>query len=682
VDVSGVYARYRGSVDRLPERRQNRPGLRDRAHGGKTINSTSRRKGTATLARALSAAALLLAGAGGLARTAPPSGLVLVSADYRDGDGDGDIFPDTGETGRLSLVVRNNGPSLDGVLATLSTTDPDVACILEGGVALGTFPAGTSITIGSLAPGTAGLSFRASDSLQSSSASDPARIDLCVTVSASDPPGFAQRLCFSLLADLDAIGGGGVFVPGPDGVAGTVDDGVILENFDTDRDGDGVLNLGDRPAGTPGALNDTIGVWVGNNPGGLNPIEVVGCGGFQVPPQDPECRIDPDYDMDWHLHCPPGSTDCAVSRPDHQTPTGGGLAFDGVASLHWGFHPLDATDVYGMSTTRFRQVTAFMTNPINLAFAPPRGSLELSFFHIVSLMDNNSIGFPPGQASDYGNVQVQVDLDPDPAVDQWGYWDRLVPFENAYDHVPYIWSAFGISPTYCNFTPIDGGPDGAAPRGYKELTCYPSGVWSHCGNVDSRYGYTFQCAGPGLAGTVGSGLWVQSRLNLDPYRGARVRIRWVAQSWEFDCCGYSYHELNSSWDSPDDDGWWLDQIVVNGALESQAAATVDDDAPPAGSDDVSDLAIRFSSDLGRGSGTVTWRTSSECDLTGFNVIVRDAHDRRVQLNSVLIPCEACVTGEGRSYAYPVPKHKSGRNLFLEVIHLSGVVRTVGPALRE
>jgi hypothetical protein len=131
-----------------------------------------------------------------------------------------------------------------------------------------------------------------------------------------------------------------------------------------------------------------------------------------------------------------------------------------------------------------------------------------------------------------------------------------------------------------------------------------------------------------------------------------------------------------------DDGWWLDQIVVNGALESQAAATVDDDAPPAGSDDVSDLAISFSNDLGRGSGTVTWRTSSECDLTGFNVVVRDAHDRRIQVNSVIIPCEACVTGEGRSYAYPVPKHRSGRNLFLEVIHLSGAVRTVGPALRE
>lgn len=643
----------------------------------------SSRQGAARVLLALSVLALPPAAAESLARTAPPSGLVLVSADYRDEDGDGDAFPDTGETGRLSLTVRNNGPSLDGAIATLSTTDPDVACILEGSVALGSFPAGTSATIGSVTSGTALLTFRAGDALQSSSATDPARIDLCVTVSASDPAGFAQRLCFSLLADLDAIGGGGDFVPGPDGVAGTGDDGVLVEDFDTDRDGDGVLTLGDRPAGTPGAANDTIGVWVGNNPGGLNPIAVVGCGGFQVPPQDPECRIDPDYDMDWHLHCPPGSTACAVSRPDHRTPAGGGLAYDGVGSLHWGFHPLDATGVEELSSTHFRQVTAFMTNPINLAFAPLQGSLELSFFQIADMMDNNSITSPPYQAWDYGNVEVQVDLDLDPAVDQWSYWDRLVPFENTYDHIPYIWSAFGTGPTYCNFTPIDGGPDAAAPRGYKELTCYPSGVWSHCGSAHANLGnYIYGCAGPGLEGTVGSGLWVQSRFGLDPYRGARIRIRWIAQSWEFDCCSNSYHELSSSWDTTEDDGWWLDRITVNGALASPAVATVDDDAPPAGSDDVSDLAIRFSSDLGKGSGTVTWRTASECDLAGFNLIVRDAQDRRIQLNNVLIPCEACVTGEGRSYAFLVPKHRSGRNVFLEVLHLSGVIRTVGPALKE
>jgi hypothetical protein len=318
-----------------------------------------------------------------------------------------------------------------------------------------------------------------------------------------------------------------------------------------------------------------------------------------------------------------------------------------------------------------------MTNPINLAYEPSQGHLELSFFHIADLMDNTFTNFYPGQGSDYGNVQAQVDLDPDPVVDRWGFWDGLVPFENVYDHVPYIWSSFGIRPTYCNFNPIDGGPDPTAPHGYKELMCHPTGVWSHCGNAyPDQGGDTYDCEGPGLPGTVGSGLWVQSRLSLDAYRGSRVRIRWIAQSWEFDCCAYSYHETGS-WDSLHDDGWWIDRITVNGALESPAAAVVDDDPPPGG-DIVTDLTIAFSG----GSGTVSWRTTSERDLSGFNVIVLDAQDRRVQLNLVLIPCEACVTEEGRSYAFPVPKHKSGRNVFLDVVHRSGAIQTVGPALRQ
>ncbi len=173
---------------------------------------------------------------------------------------------------------------------------------------------------------------------------------------------------------------------------------------------------------------------------------------------------------------------------------------------------------------------------------------------------------------------------------------------------------------------------------------------------------------------------MQSQLSLDAYRGERVRIRWIAQSWEFDCCSFSYHET-ASWDSLNDDGWWLDRIVINGALESQAAATVDNDAPPPGGPIVADLAVSFSSGLGKGAGAVTWRTTSECDLSGFNVILRDAQDRRIQLNNVLIPCDACVTGEGSTYAFPVPKHRSGRNIFLEVVHRSGAIQTFGPAVK-
>ena len=48
---------------------------------------------------------------------------------------------------------------------------------------------------------------------------------------------------------------------------------------------------------------------------------------------------------------------------------------------------------------------------------------------------------------------------------------------------------------------------------------------------------------------------------------------------------------------------------------------------------------------------------------------------------VLIPCEECVTGAGHEYTYVVPKHKSGRSLFVETLHQNGSVQVFGPAWR-
>lgn len=92
--------------------------------------------------------------------------------------------------------------------------------------------------------------------------------------------------------------------------------------------------------------------------------------------------------------------------------------------------------------------------------------------------------------------------------------------------------------------------------------------------------------------------------------------------------------------------------------------------------------ISFSSPLGRGSGLVSWATCAEFDLVGFNIVMIDQQGNRTQLNPVLIPCEECVTGAGHAYSYIIPKHKSGRNIFLEFLRLNGLVVVVGPAVRE
>lgn len=91
--------------------------------------------------------------------------------------------------------------------------------------------------------------------------------------------------------------------------------------------------------------------------------------------------------------------------------------------------------------------------------------------------------------------------------------------------------------------------------------------------------------------------------------------------------------------------------------------------------------VSFNSPLGKGSGLISWTTNTERDLRGFNVVILDSRGRR-QLNNVLILCEQCTTGLGANYATLLPKHKSGHNLYIEVVHRSGRIETFGPARRE
>ncbi len=97
---------------------------------------------------------------------------------------------------------------------------------------------------------------------------------------------------------------------------------------------------------------------------------------------------------------------------------------------------------------------------------------------------------------------------------------------------------------------------------------------------------------------------------------------------------------------------------------------------------VTGLAIDFSSPEGRGSGVVTWSTEHEVDIVGFNLFMVDQQGTRTRLNPVVIPCEECVTGAGHTYTYIIPKHKSGHNIFLDLLRLSGSIQTFGPALKR
>jgi hypothetical protein len=424
---------------------------------------------------------------------------------------------------------------------------------------------------------------------QTDSAIDPETATFEIALTSREARGTRAPVTFEVPLDLDLQPEASITrIAGPDGVAGTADDGTLFETFDLDRGGNGQFDLSDGRAGYP---NDTIGYTVGTAQGGLESLGGIGCAGFNVPPQDPACSIEADNDMGWHIHCPPDSPlPCppthTVSGPRtyYATPADGVMAFSGNNSLHWGKHP---TDSRRDDTTSCRELAAFTTRPVNLTPLPVAGDLELGFFHIAMMMDNNGLlGLPPGQSVDHGDVQVRVDRDPDPAADDWGFWGKLAPFENVYDHVPYIWSYWGTSITYCNLTPTDTGSDEPAPRGVRETMCMPLGVWSHCGNAWGTT-HTYQCPGPGHRGTrepASGALWVRSRFSLAGFLGQRVQIRWIAQGWEFDpyTDGGCYDsQYGSGWaTSIHNDGWWVDDIRLTGAIETQATPLPDTGAPP------------------------------------------------------------------------------------------------------
>ena len=92
-----------------------------------------------------------------------------------------------------------------------------------------------------------------------------------------------------------------------------------------------------------------------------------------------------------------------------------------------------------------------------------------------------------------------------------------------------------------------------------------------------------------------------------------------------------------------------------------------------------DVRLLTNTAQGKGSGEVVWTTVCETDLRGFNILMIDNQGGRTRLNNVPIPCSACITGGSDTYSTLIPKHKSGRNIYLEVLYRTSVSLIVGPA---
>jgi hypothetical protein len=552
-------------------------------------------------------------------RTLPLANFSVISVQYQDYNGDIDAFPDTGESGRIVATIVNNGIDLTDVTIVLTSQDDDVACITRPSLFVGDIDNGEQVTFGNFTPGGAGLEFVAANAPTlefTGLGDDPEQASLCFGVIANEIQGTAQPICFNLLADLNAPPGvTQVFTNGADGVANTSDDGVITENFDLDKDADGNHTINDTflERNTPGTYRGTCstapqtfcetsadcplsgggdpgicyrGSYIRGTDAGQPPIGTVAavtCGGYNDALQNPGgCILDPDFPFDWHFHCPIGATNCpnvetgtCVGGCAYETPTGGTKSHSTPNSLHMGAHFDDQDNLAGDST-HFRTLQGFQSAPMNMALFPRPGDLQMSFFHIARLMDNNGVGpNNKNQCVDCADVQIQLDNDPDPDIDNWGFWDKLVPFENVYDHRNQAWSVFGGY--YCQFTPTDTGTAPPNPRGIHETLCYPLGAWSHCGStIGTVPTATVNCPGPGEVDPSGTGVWVRSSFNLAGYLGQRVRIRWIAETWNFANNESSYFEIGDGWDTTQqDDGWWLDDINVVGTVTAQVTPAAD-----------------------------------------------------------------------------------------------------------
>jgi thrombospondin type 3 repeat protein len=97
---------------------------------------------------------------------------------------------------------------------------------------------------------------------------------------------------------------------------------------------------------------------------------------------------------------------------------------------------------------------------------------------------------------------------------------------------------------------------------------------------------------------------------------------------------------------------------------------------------VVNVGISFSSGVGKGSGEVTWETTHEVDIGGFNILNMDQQGKTVPLNPTEIGCTACTTGAGQRYSFVVPKHKSGRGLYVQLLRRNGAIELYGPAVRN
>jgi hypothetical protein len=461
-------------------------------------------------------------------------------------NGDGDLFVDTEETVDMQVCIINNcGRDLHNCSGRLFSNDPEVDCILDSTIDMGDLADSNEIVCV-----TDLFRWKLADvSRNNVDESFEAAFNLTMTCDEIDALSVEQEFGVTLDLDFDLQG------QTPQ---------AWLESFEA----------GDLASSSFYGENIDAGLPGHNNVEGLFYSE-----GWRCQYHDPDWPNSASYGDAAGDVCYPGITLAQsnaifwqVDGLDTGSPDGG-RAKSGSYSLYYGAY---VTDPAGNFTTPVATVESAATRtPINLGVDTP----ELSFWHQINIMDWTNLSCVFMTAADRAVVQYKtVDL----AGDDTSFWINLQPYQNTYDQQAYM------NYYNCMFDPIDDGtteddffdPTDPLRRYGPSSTCFPEPIYACLGDTDDPFQVENVCNAttqptPADQGALGTGTWVQSKVDLSELRGRRIHLRFLVSAIRGDA--ETWQEWFSSNPSPEDDGWWIDDITIDETLSDPAHLMVDDD---------------------------------------------------------------------------------------------------------
>jgi hypothetical protein len=479
---------------------------------------------------------------------------------YDNNDDDG--WADSNETVDMEILVANkSGVDVSGLIARIVTNDPKIDCIVNPTVEIGDLPDGESTYSGER------FTFRVGDidrSGQGLGPEDDYSAEFTVIMSSDQFEAIISPQSVTIDLDLDASGGSGPM--------------TFVESFENGNFGSfTTMNLDD----------------------GRNNYQM--SDGWRCQYNDPDWLYGNSYGIpdDCYLAATPTQAAAYFWQIDSVATGGNSRSYDDDGhSAYMGIY-LPADEWW---TTPCATLEAFGTHePINLGWdkiceesrnlpcdtdtdcageSCVGATPELTFKHQVSFMDWRHSGADFGTSGDCGVVAIQV-ADADSAGTPNGDWIKIYAYYNDYDQQRHQWW------TNCMFDPTDDGnteddffdPSDPNRRLGPSSTCFPEFNFSYSGDTDADYApcnvgmAREECSG--LAGHTGTGTWVESKFNLQRFRGRRLRLRFLTTATKVGT-GENWEDIAAWNPGPWDDGWWIDDIQIRDALESYATLANDD----------------------------------------------------------------------------------------------------------